>query len=116
MRAAEERLRSGIPKRQIPIACTLDGDDLPARLAAWREVLEASQESMTSPDGSIRLELGTSYDLGTLASLVAAEQQCCAFFSFAITVDQRGVGLEVSAPDGAQALVAELFGLPDHDA
>lgn len=114
--SVEERLRSGIPKRQIPIACTLDGDDLPARLAAWREVLEAAQGRMTSPDGSVRLELGTSYDLGTLAALVAAEQQCCAFFSFAITVDRRGVGLEVSAPDGAQALVAELFGLPDHDA
>lgn len=114
--SVEDRLRAGIPKRQIPIACTLDGDDLPARLAAWREVLDASRDRTTSPDGSMRLELGTAYDLGALATLVAAEQQCCAFFSFAITVDHRGVGLEVSAPDGAQALLAELFGLPGPDA
>ena len=32
--------------------------------------------------------------------------------SFAITVDQRGVALEVSAPDGAHDLVAALLGQP----
>jgi len=33
-----------------------------------------------------------------------------AFFSFAVTVDQRGVGLEVRAPDGADEIVTSLFG------
>ena len=37
---------------------------------------------------------------GDPARLVAAEQACCPFFSFALTVDARGVGLEVSAPGG----------------
>jgi hypothetical protein len=47
--------------------------------------------------------------VGELARLVAAEQHCCAFISFAITVDQRGVALEVRAPDGADRIVTTLF-------
>jgi hypothetical protein len=48
--------------------------------------------------------------LPELARLVAAEQACCAFLSFRITVDQRGVGLEVRAPAGADEIVTALFG------
>ena len=33
--------------------------------------------------------------------LVAAEQDCCQFLRFAITVDTRGVGLEVRGPADA---------------
>ena len=58
----------------------------------------------------MRLELGSDVDIPALASLVAAEQHCCAFFSFAITVDKGGVALEVRAPDGAANLVDQLFG------
>jgi hypothetical protein len=46
-----------------------------------------------------------------VARLTAAEQACCRFFTFAITVDERGIGLEVRAPDGAEDLVASLFGV-----
>ncbi len=51
-------------------------------------------------------------DLPELARLVAAEQRCCAFFAFAITVDARGMALEVRAPEGAGAVIASLFGPP----
>ncbi len=35
---------------------------------------------------------------------------CCAFFSFAITVDGRGLALEIRAPADAEDLVVALFG------
>ncbi|MFM2071566.1 MAG: hypothetical protein RLZZ623_1829, partial [Actinomycetota bacterium] len=44
--------------------------------------------------------------------LVAAEQHCCQFFTFAITVDGRGVGLEVRCPAAALPVLESLFGLP----
>jgi hypothetical protein len=47
-----------------------------------------------------------------LARLVHAEQACCAFYSFAITIDSRGLALEVRAPDGATDIMFSLFGLP----
>jgi hypothetical protein len=48
--------------------------------------------------------------LDEVARLVAAEQACCAFFAFAITVDDRGPALEVQAPDDATEIVTALFG------
>jgi hypothetical protein len=72
---------------------------------AWGE-LTAHVTARTPIDGGIRMQLDAGTPLGDLAALMAAEQSCCAFFAFALTVDGRGVALEVRAP--AQALA--LFG------
>ena len=45
-----------------------------------------------------------------LVRLVVAEQECCSFFSFSVTVDGRGIGLEVDAPAEARELVTQLLG------
>jgi hypothetical protein len=95
-----------------PIACTLEPEDMPSRLADWQIVLDRAGARTTTDDGALRIELDDSLDVGELGRLVAAEQRCCAFFSFAITVDTRGIGLEVRAPDGATDLVTSLFGQP----
>jgi len=60
----------------------------------------------------LRIEFDHDLDLGQMASLVAAEQRCCAFFSFSLMVDNRGIALEVRAPEGADGIIAELFGQP----
>ena len=46
-----------------------------------------------------------------LIRLVAAEQDCCQFFQFAITVDTRGIALEVRAPEDARPIVESMFGV-----
>ena len=95
-----------------PIACTLEPGAMPDRLAGWRAVLDHVRSRGTADDGALRVEFGDDLSLGELARLVTAEQQCCAFFSFSITVDHRGVALEVRAPDDAEDVVASLFGQP----
>ncbi|HEX4905632.1 MAG TPA: hypothetical protein VFU93_09285, partial [Acidimicrobiales bacterium] len=60
--------------------------------------------------GGLRLSFPAPAPLPALVRLVEAEQGCCSFFSFAITVDDRGVALEVTAPDDAAPLVTEVFG------
>jgi hypothetical protein len=95
-----------------PIACTLDADALPDRVAAWRTILARARARTVTADDALRLELDDGVDLARVATLVAAEQQCCAFLSFAITVDQRGTALEVRAPAEAASVVAALFGAP----
>ena len=95
-----------------PIACTLDGAAVPDRLAHWRALLEHARSRTNTPDGALRVEFADSVSLGELAQLVAAEQHCCAFLSFTITVDARGIALEVRAPDGAADVVTALFGQP----
>ncbi|MGH9272766.1 MAG: MerR family transcriptional regulator [Ilumatobacteraceae bacterium] len=93
-----------------PIACTLQPGAMPDRLADWNTVLRRAQARIVTENGALRIEFGDDVDPGELARLVVAEQHCCAFFSFALTVDQRGTALEVRAPEGAAAIVAELFG------
>ena len=94
----------------VPIACTLEPGAMPDRLAEWSTVRLQVQARSRTADGGLRLEFGGDVDVAGLARLVAAEQHCCPFFSFALTVDERGTGLEVRAPEGAADIVAELFG------
>lgn len=95
-----------------PIACTLGTDAMPDRLAEWQAILDHVTARVGLPDGSLRISLGPDVDLGALARVVAAEQQCCSFFRFTITVDRRGIALEVGAPDEAADLLAMVFGSP----
>jgi MerR family copper efflux transcriptional regulator len=93
----------------IPIACTLTGSEVATRVDEWRAVVGRARQTQARP-GGVRLEFDRDAPVDELARLMAAEQSCCQFFSFALTVDGRGVGLEVSAPDDGQAILAELFG------
>jgi len=93
------------------IACTLDGWAIEQRLGDWSVLLDfvTAREAI---DGGVRLTLGADVPLDEVARLAAAEQDCCRFFAFAITVDGRGTALEVRAPMDAADLVASLFGVP----
>lgn len=102
-----------------PVACTLDAGDMAARLDDWQELLAGTADLMsgvtrrTAVEGGLRLEFGPGVDVGELARLAAAEQDCCRFFSFAIAIDGRGVALEVRAPADAADVVTAAFGAPD---
>jgi len=92
-----------------PVACTLDPDAIVPRRAEWAAVLSGATRRRRV-DGGLRIELGPDVDLGDLARLIGAEQQCCAFFRFALLVDAGGTALEARAPDVAGGVVDELFG------
>jgi MerR family copper efflux transcriptional regulator len=86
-----------------PLVCTLEAAKLPGRLEEWRQ-LTGHVTARTPIDGGIRLHLDAGTPLGDLAGLMTAEQSCCSFFAFALTVDGTGVALEVRAPAEALAL------------
>ena len=89
-------------------SCTLEPSELPTRVDQWKAVV-AQAHSHTEISGGLRLDFGQA-DITPLAQLVAAEQDCCGFFSFQITVDERGVGLETSGPPDALHAVQALLG------
>ncbi|MFN8053701.1 MAG: MerR family transcriptional regulator [Acidimicrobiales bacterium] len=91
------------------IACTLSAGSMRGRLADW-DALLAHVARRTPIDGGVRCEFGASVPVEQLMRLVAAEQDCCQFFQFAITVDTRGVALEVRAPGDARSILASMFG------
>jgi hypothetical protein len=92
-----------------PIVCSLDASAVPGRLDAWQAALVhvAEREAI---DGGVRLVLTPDAPIGEVAALAAAEQDCCTFFAFTLTVDGRGTALEVRAPMAARDLVTSLFG------
>lgn len=92
-----------------PIACTLGADAIGARLDEWGSVLDHAV-TRRAIEGGVRVELDSRSDLAELSRLVAVEHDCCRFFSFTITIDGRGIALEVRAPEAAQAIVTALFG------
>lgn len=94
-----------------PIACTLAPTVMPGRFDEWEAVL-AHVTARESIAGGIRATLGPAAPLADVIHLTAAEQECCRFFEFAVTVDRRGVALEVRAPDEALPVVHSLFGVP----
>lgn len=95
-----------------PIACTLDAADMAGRFEAWQEALDPVV-ARASIDNGVRLTFGPGASLAEVADLAVAEQRCCTFFRFAVSVDDRGAALEVTAPDDARSLVHTVFGFPD---
>lgn len=96
---------------EVPIACTLRPDALREQLEDWQALL-AHATRRSSIDDGVRVELADGAPLDELMRLVAAEQDCCQFLQFAITVDTRGIGLEVRGPDDARSIIEALFGAP----
>jgi hypothetical protein len=102
-------LSASAPARR-PIACTLEVDAMPERLEYWQGFLAHARARATMPDGRLRIEFDHGVDVADLARLVAAEQQCCGFFDFALTIDGRGIALEIGAPAEAAEIVSSMFG------
>jgi DNA-binding transcriptional MerR regulator len=105
-------LTPGQQPDEPPIACTLGTAEMGGRLAEWERLLAAVDQRLPLQSGGVRVEFSADVDVADLARLVDAERTCCAFFRFAITVDGRGVGLEVDAPAEALGLVTALVGEP----
>ena len=95
----------------VPIVCTLGSQSISGRLDEWQRLLEYVEHREPIDDG-LRATFGPATPFGELMRLAAAEQDCCQFFTFAITIDSRGVALEVRAPHDAFPVLHSLFGNP----
>ncbi len=93
----------------IPVACRLDEGDLAERLDQWQAMLaQAIRREVV--DGGVRLTFPRALDVIALTGLVEAEQTCCAWMTFRLTVAIDAVTLEVSGPDDGRELIEAVFG------
>lgn len=95
------------PTKEVLIACTLSSSDMKQRAADWHQLLDDTT-ARTPLDGGVHLALAATIDVQELTRLVVAEQDCCRFFAFAITVDDSGVGLDIR---GALEALEPIFGV-----
>lgn len=91
------------------IACTLSAHEVGDRLAQW-EAAVADATGRETIDGGTRLTFNRDVDVTALGSLVAAEQDCCRFFTFTLTVASDQVALDVTGTAEAQPVIDTLLG------
>jgi DNA-binding transcriptional MerR regulator len=93
-----------------PVACTLDAGAMQDRIGDWQTLL-ARGTGRTPIPGGWAIRFDTDPELAAdLARLATAEQACCGFFDFTISVTGDGLRLEVRAPAAAGDLLATVFG------
>jgi hypothetical protein len=92
------------------IACTLAAHELGGRLAEW-EATVADATRREPIDAGARLTFERDVDVAEIAALVAAEQACCQFFTFTLTVTSDTVALDVTGPAEAQPVIDALIGV-----
>ncbi|MBT2450412.1 MerR family transcriptional regulator [Streptomyces sp. ISL-43] len=98
------------PWREAPVACTLGGAELVERTAQWQDLIAQATSREEFADG-VRLTFPSTPELAAeLASLAAAEQDCCAFFDFTLNLAPARLTLTVRAPEAAGSLLTDLFG------
>jgi hypothetical protein len=99
------------PTPEVPIACSVTADQASARVTA---LVELAEHSLIAADqtGSLTAELQFRNDPQSaerVAAFIAAERACCPFFQFSrVEADQERLIVHVSAPSGAEAMVASL--------
>lgn len=93
----------------LPIACTLVPDQLHQRLDDWQTLLADAVHRQDIPAG-VRLQFPPTVDVAAITTLAAAEQACCGFFTFTLTIAAGTVTLDITAPDDAQPMVDALVG------
>lgn len=92
-----------------PIACTLEPDSAPVRLADWQQLIaKATSRSATSDGVSLTFDHDTALT-GEITRLAAAEVACCSFFTFNIAIDANGVRLDAGAPPDARRIIESVF-------
>jgi hypothetical protein len=101
---------SAVAAGDVPIACTLSADDLPARLAEWQDFHRSSVRAIERTPSSARLLLAPSDEvLVAAASLSQLEVKCCAFFEFAIVLHAEERWLHVTVPAGAEDTLSSFL-------
>ncbi len=92
-----------------PIACTLAPEQVGDRIDDWRAAL-ALATSREPTEGGMRVRFPRGVGVEALAALAAAEQDCCPFFTLALTFDVDGVAFEVTGPPDARPVIDALVG------
>jgi hypothetical protein len=99
----------------VPQACTLPTSQLPLRVAEFDGLFTDAVRGIERIGPTrLRLELEASPQVaGRAAKLVAAETECCSFFTFTLTATGGALALEVSVPEPQ---IGVLDGLADRAA
>ena len=107
---AEELLVKSIPiyDATVPISCTLDRSEVAARIDLI-ERLRGNLIGLERTEHGMLLHFPLRTDVADdLRRFTVDEKQCCAFWGFDVTEDDRQIALRWDAPPAAADLVIQL--------
>ena len=89
-----------------PDACSLPIADQPARVGEWDALFQTAVREIETGLGGVRFLLDRSRaNVAAVADLADRESQCCAFFTFGVTVASDALALSVDAdPEHAEVV------------
>jgi hypothetical protein len=94
----------------LPIACTLSGGDMTARLALIDALTADGLLERTTTDAGLRVRLRDTPEIEQRTrELVAAESDCCAFLDFRLARDAGDLVLDISGPEDARPVIEMFF-------
>jgi hypothetical protein len=97
--------------KELPIACSLDAEQLAERKERWRALGEHSLISTDrSDDGARQRYRGGAAIEAELRDLVELEAECCPFLDLRVERVDAEIWLEISGPPEAGETIAELVG------
>jgi hypothetical protein len=92
-----------------PIACSLSANELPVRLAEMTAVGRTALLDVREAGAHAELRFAARAGVrDRLAAIRAAESRCCAFLDIALNDEPGTLVLTIDAPEGAEAILAEL--------
>jgi hypothetical protein len=93
------------------IACSLNATDQSKRLEAAADLRDRALVGSEEIPGGLRMRFSARPGIRKeLEQLIAAESGCCSFLRFELRSRERDLILEVTGPDQARPIIAELFG------
>jgi hypothetical protein len=94
---------------ELPIACSLNATELPVRMAEMADLGRAALLDAQLDGAHAQLRFAAGAEVRErVDAVVAAERRCCAFLEMRVRDDPGAVVLSITAPDGAEAVLAEL--------
>jgi hypothetical protein len=88
-----------------PIACSLNAEELPRRLAEIRAI---GSDALLDVEGDALRFRNDEVTRARLEAIVAAESECCSFLAFDLRAAGDALELRITAPEGAEVLADEL--------
>jgi hypothetical protein len=93
-----------------PIACSLPPDALRERRAHIDRIARQALRSRRHIAGGARLTFAAGPEIAdSLRELIAAEADCCAFLQMNLHAAGSELVLDVTGPEEAQPIIAEIF-------
>ncbi|SDY53820.1 hypothetical protein SAMN05661080_03781 [Modestobacter sp. DSM 44400] len=90
-----------------PVGCSLGGSEQSTRIAEWHALLRQGTPVAAAEGRAVDLPRHLAH---AAFELVLAEQDCCPFFRFTLTLSADGLRLTATTPPSATVLLDEVFG------